>query len=204
MNETSDGGGERARACGEGRVIYACAILRGARWRSGRRTRWPEGRRGEGASERVEATSEAARWEKGLGAKNAERSECVSQLLFPSFFRAPLSLSASPSRVPPHPAAAAAAAATVFLSSSCLVRPSAASVPLPPVARLLIRKVSEDEGSSVAKKFGYFAIPLVNKLRHTQYVLVRREASSQAGVKCSSRRNFLRLRYRPPALSPFN
>ena len=62
--------------------------------------RGPEGREGEGASERVEATSEAARWEKGLGAKNAERSECVSQLLFPSFFRAPLSLSASPSRVP--------------------------------------------------------------------------------------------------------
>ena len=161
--------------------------------------RGPEGRGGEGASERVEATSEAARWEKGLGAKNAERSECVSQLLFPSFFRAPLSLSASPSRVPPHPAAA-----TVFLSSSCLVCPSAASVPLPPVARLLIRKVSEDEGSSVAKKFGYFAIPLVNKLRHTQYVLVRREAASQAGVKCSSRRNFLRLRYRLPALSPLN
>ena len=163
--------------------------------------RGPEGREGEGASERVEATSEAARWEKGLAAKNAERSECVSQLLFPSFFRAPLSLSASPSRVPTNPAAAAA---TVFLSSSCLVRPSAASVPLPPVARLLIRKVSEDEGSSVAKKFGYFAIPLVNKLRHTQYVLVRREAASQAGVKCSSRRNFLRLRYRPPALSPLN
>ena len=107
MNEASDGGGEgareRARARGEGRVIYASAILRGARWRSGRRTRWPEGRRGEGASERVEATSEAARWEKGLGAKNAERSECVSQLLFPSFFRAPLSLSASPSRVLPAP-----------------------------------------------------------------------------------------------------
>ena len=68
--------------------------------------RGPEGRGGEGASERVEATSEAARWEKGLGAKNTERSECVSQLLFPSFFRAPLSLSASPfasRRTPPPP-----------------------------------------------------------------------------------------------------
>ena len=204
MNEASDAGGGGARAgedaCGRGRVIYASAILRGARWRSEWTT--AAGRREEGARERASELRRRAR-RRGGKKVSAQKIPNAPSAFHNSYFLPSFALRYPYPPLPPasrpHPAAA-----TVFLSSSCLVRPSAASVPLPPVARLLIRKVSEDEGSSVAKKFGYFAIPLVNKLRHTQYVLVRREASSQAGVKCSSRRNFLRLRYRLPALSPLN
>ena len=82
-----------------------------------------------------------------------------------------------------------------------LSRPSVRRVrlrPLPPVARLLIRKVSEDEGSSVAKKFGYFATLLVNKLRHTHNTRAEGGEGSQPG----RREMQFKAQFPPAALPP--
>ena len=94
-----------------------------------------------------------------------------------------------PARTPPPPLFS-------FPLPVSSVRPAAASVPLPPVARLLIRGVSEDEGSSVAKKFGYFATLLVNKLRHAHTILVRRQGSQPGRREMQFKAQF------PPAALP--
>ena len=135
---------------------------------------------------------EAQRWEKELGAKNAECSECVSQLSFPSSL--PSFLPSRPViRLPDFPS-------TVFLSSSCLVRR-----PRPPSDRLVLIRASEGEGPLVAKKLGYFATFHVDKLRLAQSVLGWREAGGrparQARNTCSSRLHFLPISFSLPLLS---